>query len=616
MKITSITIEGMHNVAEKTYTFNNLNYLHGPNGAGKSTALQAVQLALLGYIPGVDKKVGAIFKHAKNKTMVITCRLDDDGKEVVVSRSFAGTGKTVTKAVEVTPPSVNLDTIFGELELPIFNFSDFLNLSANKMKEWFIGFLPGSNDEVDWKKELTDALGDKKVIDEDLIEDTINDINREGKTGIDLVRATNARLKERISFEKGNLDRTSKTIQSLVFYDDIDANTNVESVQADIDKLNNQLIHAAKVETVRESNRRIKEQIAAIHAEGSSLEDDKEYAARKKTIADMNEQIEKYDRDLTHLKAVEMGLNDEIRALSIDIEANKRTISGDGVCPYTSEKCVSIESFISEVKEKVSAAEEELKKKKEELMKTQSTIQNTIFARKSAQETKAQETLDASAIELSYQNIKDLRSRLQMEDLIDGEEKTALEIKQEISKLNELLVKVAANKQYTQLMEKLTADKFRQENTIEVLKIWDKLTSANGLQATLSEKPFEELAESMTAYLHKLFGKKDICAKFFLSNEANSFSFGIMRQDKYISYEMLSSGEKCLYTLALMMCLLSRSDSRLKVILIDDLLDHLDDGNAAKLFDALYKIKDIQIILAGVKECTSSHKDDIVIEVK
>ena len=71
-----------------------------------------------------------------------------------------------------------------------------------------------------------------------------------------------------------------------------------------------------------------------------------------------------------------------------------------------------------------------------------------------------------------------------------------------------------------------------------------------------------------------------------------------------------------MYTLALMMCLLSRSDSRLKVILIDDLLDHLDDGNAAKLFDALYKIKDIQIILAGVKECTSSHKDVIVIEVK
>ena len=165
-------------------------------------------------------------------------------------------------------------------------------------------------------------------------------------------------------------------------------------------------------------------------------------------------------------------------------------------------------------------------------------------------------------------------------------------------------------------MESLTADKYKTENSIEVLKIWAKLTDANGLQTTLAEKPFQDLAESMTSYLHKMFGKKDITAKFFLSDKANSFSFGIEREGKYIAYNLLSSGEKCMYTLALMMCIISKSNSPLKVIMIDDLLDHLDDSNAAKLFDALYKIKDTQIILAGVKECNSKCKEDVLIEVK
>jgi ATPase involved in DNA repair len=56
MKLSSIRIQGMHNVVDKTYKLNNMNYFVGPNGAGKSTIMQAIQLALLGYIPGTDKR--------------------------------------------------------------------------------------------------------------------------------------------------------------------------------------------------------------------------------------------------------------------------------------------------------------------------------------------------------------------------------------------------------------------------------------------------------------------------------------------------------------------------------------------------------------------------------
>ena len=55
MKIKSIYIDGLHNAVNKTYTFNDINYIYGNNGIGKSTILQAIQLALLGYIPGTAK---------------------------------------------------------------------------------------------------------------------------------------------------------------------------------------------------------------------------------------------------------------------------------------------------------------------------------------------------------------------------------------------------------------------------------------------------------------------------------------------------------------------------------------------------------------------------------
>ena len=78
---------------------------------------------------------------------------------------------------------------------------------------------------------------------------------------------------------------------------------------------------------------------------------------------------------------------------------------------------------------------------------------------------------------------------------------------------------------------------------------------------------------------------------------------------------MLSSGEKCIYTLALMMSIVQRCNSPLNVIMIDDLLDHLDDENAKMMFDSLSKIEEEQFILAGVKECKSENSNAIVMKV-
>lgn len=615
MKIKSITIEGLHNVAEKTYTFGDLSYLYGRNGAGKSTALQAVQLALLGYIPGVDKKNEAILRHAKNKTLSVTCVLDNNGQDVTISRSWVSTGKTVTKGMSVTPEGFDIESILADIELPIYNFSEFMNMTANKMKDWFINFLPNEAAEVDWNKELTSALGDMKVIDDTLLCSTLAHIKELPEEGAELVRAANTYLKDYTSYLKGNLQKTQNTIQSLIHYDDCDEVPNMEAMQAEIDKLNEYLIKAAKIESVKEMNRRINEQIALIHVSGTSVEDDTEYAEIQKSVKETSEMVMKYEADMQDIMAKKAELDAKVAELNADIKSKTAVTSGKGMCPYTKAECNSIKELIAEIDEEIRQDTIQINEYSNELAKLASSYKNSSLALQSAKATLESKLNKAGAIAADYKELSRLRSQLQMEELIEGQEMSSEEVRSKISELQDKLAKAAANATYNQLIDTLTADKFKIENSIEVIKIWTKLTDANGLQSTIMEKPFKELASKMDSYLHKMFNRKDINTHFNLSEKANSFSFGLVRDEKYIEFDMLSSGEKCLYTLALMMCLVASSKSPLKVVMIDDLLDHLDDMNAGKLFDALYKVKDIQFILAGVKLCDSKCSNEVVIEV-
>jgi hypothetical protein len=60
-----------------------------------------------------------------------------------------------------------------------------------------------------------------------------------------------------------------------------------------------------------------------------------------------------------------------------------------------------------------------------------------------------------------------------------------------------------------------------------------------------------------------------------------------------------------------MISLVDNSKSPLKIVMVDDLFDHLDDINAEKLFESLQKVNDIQMIFAGVKNVSG----DFVVEV-
>jgi hypothetical protein len=68
-----------------------------------------------------------------------------------------------------------------------------------------------------------------------------------------------------------------------------------------------------------------------------------------------------------------------------------------------------------------------------------------------------------------------------------------------------------------------------------------------------------------------------------------------------------------MFTLALMMAIVSSSDDVLKLIMIDDMFDHLDDKNIQTVFDSIAGYSDIQMIFAGVKPV---HSNIHTVEIK
>ena len=78
------------------------NYAYGKNGAGKSTMLQAIQLGILGYIPGYGKRNMDIFKHSNSISMrVIVTLVENLRKLITLDRTFVKIKSQITSSLVV-----------------------------------------------------------------------------------------------------------------------------------------------------------------------------------------------------------------------------------------------------------------------------------------------------------------------------------------------------------------------------------------------------------------------------------------------------------------------------------------------------------------------------------
>ena len=604
MRLKSIDIRGMNKVVQHTYTFDNdVVYLNGKNGAGKSTVLNAIQLALLGYIPGIAKKNDLIMKHANGPFLSVTATLDDDGKLLQVSRVYTANKKGINCSVSTIPNNLVVADILGDLELPVFNFNEFVGMSANKLKDWFISFLPSTQIDIDWDKELKESLQDIQLTEPKFYDETLQCINDIAGDGVDQVRAANAYLKQLLSFKKSEMERMTNSIQSLIFYDDYKDDMTIEDIEAQKQAYQLDYAEAITLQKSYEACSKVLEQLAAYKDLNDSLEQDDRY---KKALEDRT-QLESKLNDL-NIKLT----NNSIHTNDAQSKLYSLTslTSGNGVCPYTDSVCDSIKASVQEWKAQMVKLQKEIDNYNQYDKSLRTQTQNTRNELSKYQ-------AEIASLENQYKSRDNLKSMVnptltsiniqEVVDRVQFDEKA-------IAELSDKLVKAKANQQYNNLVDTFTAQKFNIQQSIEALKVWIKLTGENGLQTKFMGNPFMDLAEDLSTCLRSMFSDDSIIAHFELSSKANSFSFGIDRGGVYIPFDSLSSGEKCMYIIALLTCLVCRSSDGIRLILLDDLLDHLDDDSIENVFRGIQSVYGVQYVFAGVKPCKSAKNCTILIE--
>lgn len=586
MKIKKVIIEGFHNVIRKEYDLSDVTYLHGRNGAGKSTVLQAIQLGLLGYVPGSNKTKQGIFSHSNNHTMAVKLILDDNGQPVSIQRVWTKSRSSVTESVDIRPEGYDITALISDVELPLFNFDEFTHMTANGLKNWFINYLPKSTFHTDWKSEMEKAVSNipDSAVAWGLIDDAVEAISEFGLDGVEEVRKANEYFKNLLSFMKAELTRKTSTIQSLIHYDDYVETYSEEELKQMIASKESEIVQASLA--LQTSRRRI-----ALETELHGLPKPTDYSVSEEDLESAKSELHEYE-------AVLAGLNNNRSQITSEIASLQSIIESGGICPYTSTSCESLSAMrsnnIERQKELADQLESIQQKIRELNARAEATKENV---------SKYREQL----IEIQNDSRRRIQIEQELETLPTDSSSVDLDLlQQQLEELKEMYGKAIANRQYNELNDVLLQDKYKVENSIECLKLWVKLTDVNGLQANSGgENPFEDLTEHINAVLQNLFEETDVSCYFLNTNVANSFSFGLERNDVYVPYTLLSSGEKCRFILAMFIGLLNYTNSPLKVVLIDDFLDHLDDMNFKNLFDCLKSGTEIQYIFAGVKPVES-----------
>lgn len=599
MKLNKITIQGMHNIiSPKRYDLSQHNYFYGKNGAGKSTILQAIQLALLGYIPGYDKTNKGIYQHSNSKTMSVTLELLDNGNIIEIERSWTKLGQSIKADTNITGTDKKIDEITNGLILPVYDFNDFMKLSSNKMKEWFLEFLPSNTVEINWEDEISNITMNY-LHSNNIKERVLSYISQSDKDGKELIVDVNSHIKELISYTKAQVDSIQNTIKELVRYDDAPIKSG-EQIRDDINRLNQQKLDRERWLVNKERNQTIQTQLKWYEQTYSSdtLMNDPKYIKYQNEIEQVRSKIHTIEEQQPDLKNKINKLSEMVIELQHKVKAKKEIIATEGICPL----CKShIEHLVESAKNDVAELQAEFDNEYRELQSLKEQYEKNKSELLLLDKQFNEAVHRATEVGNGYNEIQNLKAQLK-----DVEDRDDLDTNYDemIKELTDDLIKIQANNKYDELVTRLIADKIRFENELDVLKELKKLTDVNGLQTkAIAESPFNKLKEKMDELLVAVFGSS-YRADFIEEGKSNSFDFGVMIDNKYVSYTTLSSGEKCMFTLAFTFALLSLSDCEIKVILVDDLFDHLDKDNANKLFTSLYNMKDnIQTVFAGVNKC-------------
>lgn len=592
--VDSVVIQNMRKFEVRTFRFKPhcVNYLVGSNGCGKSTVLNAIQLALLGYIPGKKKRNMDIFKNASNNPMRISLTLkSQSGSMIVINRTYTKHGSRVTSEVEAIP-EVDIDNIMGNVELPIIDFKDFMNMSPNEIKKWMISKFANDSMDLNLRDEMKKSIENIGAYDMSYLMDEILKSHRKkngDKVNIDTLKQLNDDIKQRISAQKIKVDTNEKTLRSLVQYGDVVRS--VSEFDEEIHKQENLLKHADNYKITQNNLNRYKQKLDAI-SDGleESIDTDELYLDTCNEIKRLTSNVE-YEEEYINSNI------DTVLNMQHKIKELERILSSNGNCPYTGKSC-------NEILHMINCSDDEISKLKEKI----EFIDIDSHRNRKVQLEHMISGLKQKQVEIlkKYDERKHLKDIISQLDIHDEEMSSIPDIdfymenlEMEIRSLKEERDKAVKNEAYNVMFESCNKEMLKLQLEMSALKSWEECTGTNGLQSRFMMNQINDIKNQINDYFkqYTMFGTFEIVD----TGISNAFTFGIRRDDTFIEYAQLSSGEKCKFMLGFISCICANSNSDIKCIMIDDALDHLDKINVYDVLSAMSNFN-LQYIFAGVVE--------------
>lgn len=376
MKVTKVIINNMHNVTSATYDLGNINYATGPNGAGKSTVLQAIQLALLGYIPGYPKKNSDIMKHSNNGMMSVEIQFDNG---YMIRRTYTRKKTTVSCDVITIPEDLDVASLTSQLSNITFDFGSFLSKSANEQKKWFISFLSkafeSSTNTVDIDEELNNTLEALGVETDVHIRNNVRQyLDVEScEDGLQYVKDIESSIKEGLSYEKGVQQSLQNTLNTLVLYEDV-SSMKEEDIINELDILRDRKSQLSEIQKEVMAYEYSCKQLQQFSNLADTLELDKQYSILKEQESELKNNIDRLNADIQQVVSAQATLRDEcdefksskLTTIECDIQNIRSLANGSGMCPYSKKMCDDVKIYIEEASKKLDELKDIYTKNKQE----------------------------------------------------------------------------------------------------------------------------------------------------------------------------------------------------------------------------------------------------------
>lgn len=270
-KINGIVMEnikGQNTVQELT----GRDIILGSNGVGKTTRLQALGMALMGYVPGQGKKADETFKLASADSMTVGLNTEDfsftrEFKKKVTKSKDGSTKESIQQSLNVSPSKG--ETKIAEKEarilaemgnLPVMlDFNEFLGLSDSKRRE-FIYNLAGFNSEKWTKDKVREYLENNLLTTElevnspeqyELMKSIIEDVLKEYPEKYDITSGLQSMLdwtKTKLSYWNDEKKRAQAAVQKLGELKNKlnDTDRNLKANKEEIEKLQEELVKVEK----------------------------------------------------------------------------------------------------------------------------------------------------------------------------------------------------------------------------------------------------------------------------------------------------------------------------------------------------------------------------------